>query len=71
MAAFATTTTKPNNMSFLEKERREFSSLSSCLLGEGFAEFTLPRPLKYNAHVAISCCSQFTMTHRDLRKCLG
>lgn len=72
MASFATTTSKPNNMSFLEKERRNFSCLCPSLLGEGFAEFLLPRPpLKYNVHVAISCCSQFAVTHRDPRKRLG
>lgn len=55
MASFATTTTKPNNMSFLEEERRNFSCLCSNLLGEGFAEFPLPcPPLAHNVQVAIS-----------------
>lgn len=66
MASFATTTTKPNNVSFLEEERRNFSCLCSSLLGEGFAEVPLPHPpLKYNVPAAISCCSQFAVTHRD------
>ena len=69
MASFATTTTKPGNMSFLEEERRDFSSLCSSLLGEGFVEFPLPHPpQKYNGHVAISCYSQFAVTPRDPMK---
>lgn len=53
-------------MSFLEEKRRNFSCLCSSLLGEGFAEFPLPHPpLKYNVQVAISCCLQFAVTHRD------
>lgn len=42
MASFATTTTKPNNVSFLEEERRNFSCLCSSLLGEGLQSFLYP-----------------------------